>query len=100
MSQYPTVTIYADILLNKRTLGIAKPVTNTIITEHFISVNSHRFSDQSEPNFFRLFGSGFKNEPSPLPEKYRFTRHSFPEYSPEPTRSKRRPAENRFTFKG
>ena len=48
-----------------------------------------------------MFGSGFKNEPSPLPEKYRFTRHSFPEYSaePTPTRSKRKPVEDRFTFK-
>ena len=55
------------------------------------------------PNFFRMFGSGFKNEPSPLPEKYRFTRHSFPEYTPDPTpssRSKRRPGpESIYTFK-
>ena len=59
------------------------------------------FSDESEPNFFRMFGSGFKNEPSPLPEKYRFTRHSFPEYRPDPTpaRSKRRPAEDIFSLK-
>merc|ERR1712110_560960 len=49
-------------------------------------------SDQSMPNFFRMFGSGFKNEPSPLPEKYRFTRHSFPEYTPDPTPSARRAA--------
>jgi len=58
-------------------------------------------SDESEPNFFRMFGSGFKNEPSPLPEKYRFTRHSFPEYRPDPTpaRSKRRPAEDIFSLK-
>ena len=47
-----------------------------------------------------MFGSGFKDEPSPLPEKYRFTRHSFPEYRPEPTpaRSKRRPTEHIFSL--
>ena len=64
-----------------------------------INVSSHRFSDQSEPNFFRMFGSGFKNGPSPLPEKYRFTRHSFPEYSRQPTQSPSRSKRNRFTFK-